>query len=740
MRDSSFADSLVLQNDAMEISLSAEGGILGLTDRHTGFTFRLASQSSGNPLWQVLLRSQNGHINVVEPSGPPEYRSVGADGLQLTMRWREPVEGGHLVFTAHATLDADSPMSSWRCEVSSSGPAALWEVVYPRLNGLTRLEGNGAKDALAIPWQYGGMVPDPIGCIESGGSRAYGISMDYGFYDAEDAVGKKDSRIAFSYPGMWSLQFMAFYNPEHGGIYYAAHDPEARYKRFGFYGNKGEARADLLMQHYPDERIEAGIPYRTPYDAMIGLFRGQWWNASAAYRHWALQQEWCSRGPLNKRSDLPQWLLDTDLWYWNWRPKERTGNHGRVKDLVPAIVDLNRRLGTTMAFHWYEWDSRRFNAQMPEVFPLNGEEAAELASGLAQLHAEGVHAIPYINGRLWTTNHPDWEAKGARLACRTPDGEVAWYDNHQGTAQICPFTPEWQQVNIDVCKQIVQTYGMDGAYIDQITSCYAVPCFADNHGHPRGGGNTWYVGYRVMMEKLQDDIKSTHSEAAFTSESTIDCYLDLFDANLAREASEMSAAHGEQWLPIPLFHSVYHDYALTYGTAMRLVEQFPDAYYYGEALVLNGGQQLMVEDYMAWDVGTGHYDHYLTYLQTLLEVRHNAHDYLTMGEWVPPVDMDVHNVDIQWSATHPAKTGVPAVITSTWRLNGSLCLILANHTASAQEIAYTLRLADYGLSPDACCLFRLEENQEPVECSLAPDGLHRRETIPARSAVAYVVR
>jgi hypothetical protein len=150
---------------------------------------------------------------------------------------------------------------------------------------------------------------------------------------------------------------------------------------------------------------------------------------------------------------------------------------------------------------------------------------------------------------------------------------------------MCPYTSLWQEKVKWLCERLVYDYGFDGAYLDQITSCYVVPCFAADHGHPRGGGNTWYAGYRQMMERIQRNIKARRPDAVFTSESTIDCYLDLFDANLAREASEVSTQHSEQWLPIQLFHSVYHDYAITYGTRLQLTEKHPDAYYYGEALV-----------------------------------------------------------------------------------------------------------------------------------------------------------
>jgi hypothetical protein len=465
--------------------------------------------------------------------------------------------------------------------------------------------------------------------------------------------------MAYSYPGMWALQFMAFYNPEAVGLYFAAHDPEARFKRFGFYGESGSREAELVMQHYPDERLTPGLSYETPYDTAIGLFTGEWWKASEVYREWAIQQKWCRKGPLAERRDIPQWLLETDLWYWNWRHKPHLGSRGTSEDVVPAILNLKQKLDTGMAFHWYEWDGKPFNQDIPPVLPVKRDAGEGLARALDELHDAGVRAIPYINARLWDIESPSWEAEGAATGvCLDQDGEHAdrWSlsDGRKWSA-MCPHTTLWQEKVRSVCEALVFEYGFDGVYADQITSCFVVPCFASDHDHARGGGNSWYAGYRQMMERIQGETKQRNPEAVYTSESTIDCYLDLFDANLAREANELSVRHDEQWLPIPLFHSVYHDYAITYGSVLQLTEVHPRAFFYGEALVLVGGQQLMVEGYLSADVGTDRYSEYLEYLGGLVQARKRAREYLLFGRWLPPVEMEVDDVEVAWSKDHPQR-------------------------------------------------------------------------------------
>ena len=366
--------SLTLSNGNTDIQFTRDGRLVSLRHREPDFEFPIIAPdgSPGGPLWQVVLRASDGKCTVVEPSGRFSYDAEPrGDSVGLRLRWNAQVDGHPLEVCVSVALGADRDASAWRAAVQYDGPLAVWEVVCPRLAQLGPIEGDGSDDLFAMPWLYGGIIPDPMDLLAQGGSRGFAFDQDYGAYDTEQAIGRADSKIAYSYPGMWAMQFMAYYNPKQGGLYVGAHDPDARYKRFGFYGQPGLNQGELVMQHYPDERLTPGLDYETPYDTVIALFRGQWWDASAIYREWALDQEWCRKGPLAGRTDLPQWVLDADLWYWNWRYKERLGSRGTPEDVVPAILDLKRRMGVGTAFHWYEWDGKRFNQDIPPQFPID---------------------------------------------------------------------------------------------------------------------------------------------------------------------------------------------------------------------------------------------------------------------------------------------------------------------------------------------------------------------------------
>lgn len=735
--------TLAITNGNTEIHFTRDGQWQALKHKEPDFQFtRTNDNSPGNPLWQVIFRSSEGNFTVVEPSGEFSYDvEEQEDQICLKLRWDTEVDGQPLGVWVSVVLRADQDVSLWRAGVQYSGPLCVWELICPRIGQLGTIDGDGSNDFLAIPWQYGGIIPNPMECLAQGGSRAFSFDQDYGAYDNAQAIGKTDSKIAYSYPGMWALQFVAYGNPEVGGIYFAAHDPAARYKRFGFYGHAGSHEGELVMQHYPDERLTPGLDYETPYDTVIALFSGQWWNASAIHREWALEQEWCKKGPLAKRKDIPKWVLDADLWYWNWRPKKHLGSRGMPEDVVPAILELKRMMDVDMAFHWYEWDGERFNKNIPPTFPIPEGFRERLADGINKLHEAGVHAIPYINARLWNMDEPSWEEEGAQEAvCLDQDGEYAdiWVKTWRA---MCPYTDLWQKKVKWMCDRLMYDYDFDGIYLDQITSCFVVPCFVAQHGHPSGGGNSWYAGYRKMMELIQSDAKPRRPDAAFTSESTIDCYLDLFDANLAREANEISTRHSEQWLPIPLFHSIYHDYAITYGSVWQLTDTHPDAYCYSEALVLAGGQQLMVEGYLTSDVGTSNYQDYLQYMRRLLQARVSVRPHLLYGEWLPPVTMQVDTVDIKWSDRQPPKRDIPAVITSSWGdEDGSICLVFVNHTAETRTIRYELRCADYGIKPGSANLIEKVGEEERVLAENLPEVFEREESFAPRSPRVFIIR
>ena len=724
------AKSWRIANSTIEVAFTEEGGLIHVRHRPSRHSFRVRPR--GAPIWQVELRDAGGETRTIVPEGPCHIsHRQNDDQAEMELHWPE----GAVAVKAHVSLERESPISHWRIEVENRTQDALWEVVYPRLQGLGKIEGDGEGDRLASPAQYGTLMPNPIDFIARGGAKADWYDIEYSIHDIRIET---IPRVAFSYPGYWGMQFFAFYHPERAGIYFGAHDPQANFKRFGLYGQPGGKRVDLVMQNFPEERIQGGLNYHMPYPAVIGVFDGEWWNASAIHRDWAEEQEWCAKGPIRHRKDLPQWVKDTDLWYWNYQYHDQY----TPEEVVPAILDLKERTGAEMCIHWYRWNGGMFNALEP--FPLEEPWKERLAKGLEELHQAGVRAIPYTNARLWDCTDESYQTQGGPESVALNErGEALPWTIKGPCANyltMCPYAYPWQKKMEGLMKQVVEEVGMDGAYIDQITSSFVIPCFVESHGHPRGGGNSWYEGYRQMMNLIRATVNTKHPEVIWTSESTIDCWVDQFDANLSQQCGTIDGRYGDGWLPIPLSNSVYHEYGMVYGSGQPMDRVLPDAFYLGYALVLVGGTIPLISGYFAKHVGTDELKDYVEYLVRLVKARKSAHKYLAFGRWLPPVELEVEEVDAQWSEEGKPKR-VPAVVTATWKdEEGSVCLALVNHTGQERKIKYSFPGEGYGMTNGGLTLVELTEDGERVLASDLPPTFEREEEIGPRQPKVFVVR
>ncbi|MBI3944536.1 MAG: hypothetical protein HY321_01325 [Armatimonadetes bacterium] len=725
-----------IANGILEIAVSPAGGLVHLRDLKSGHTF--AVQPAGSPVWNAALRDTEGKTRTIAPEGPCRiaHRESG-ELAELTLSWA----GESLGATVRVSLARNSPVSEWHITVENNTEDALWEVCFPRVGGLGKIAGDGDGDRLAVPFLWGAGIPNPVDLICQGKLKT--PATDFSEYSSADSGAQARPGIAYSYPGMMTMQLLAYYHPERAGIYFGAHDPHANFKRFGAYGETGGESIDLVMLNFPEERVQGGLNYWMPYPTMVGVFAGEWWKATEIYREWAIGQEWCKKGPLRQRKDIPAWIKEVDLWYWNYTSKYWV--YHSPEEIVPALKDLQKRMDTGVCIHWYEWNDWPFNQNIPESFPMTYQWKARLAKGLEELHQAGIHAIPYTNARLWDSTTEAYRTQGGpeSVVLNEKGRPRPWGrpGSNSGTwLTMCPYARPYQEKIKRLMREIVEEAGMDGAYLDQITSSFTLPCFVAEHGHPRGGGNSWYSGYRQMMDGIRATLNTKHPDVIWTSEDVIECYLDLFDTNLSRHAAELNNRYGDGWLPIPMFHSVYHDYAMTYGTVQTLDQPFPDAYYFGEALVMTGGSQPMVCGYFAHHVGTDAFSDYLGYLERLVKARKRARNYLTYGRWLPPVAMEAQEVDVKWSdQARPKRT--PAVLSTCWGDEaGSVGIVMVNHTGEEQKVRYSFRAADYGLPAGELVLLELAPEGEKVVAAGLSADFQREESIGPRQPRVFMVR
>ena len=83
-------------------------------------------------------------------------------------------------------------------------------------------------------------------------------------------------------PLRYKMQYMAYYNAT-GGLYLAAHDEQNNPKGIEFH-RVTEEGIKLDFRLFPGG-IGKGI-YKMPYDMVLGVFDGDWYDASSIYRDW----------------------------------------------------------------------------------------------------------------------------------------------------------------------------------------------------------------------------------------------------------------------------------------------------------------------------------------------------------------------------------------------------------------------------------------------------------------------
>ncbi|MBN1256835.1 MAG: hypothetical protein JXA52_03935 [Planctomycetes bacterium] len=675
------ARNLVLENGKVKFVFSSTGNLKSITDLKKNET--VACKGANNPLWQLLFRDKKGKIKHVPATKAQLLDAALSPQNKLVMTW--DLKTLKTKVKATVQLD-DTAIASWTVEVKNKSGMSLWEVQYPMIGGLQPFEGKGENDKLVVPWQYGLEIDNPVDFIKQGGASAIDWITDFGQCDTDEGVNK----VAFSYPGMWSLQMMAFYNAKKTGIYFAAYDSQARFKRFGMYQDS-KTSVSMVMTNYPDERIKANLDYKSPYAVKVGLFSGKWYDASKIYREWALQQRWCSKGTTRSRKDIPKWLKDTDFWYWNWRDQCR---YGTPTPMAKIMTALKKKLGCNMALHWYGSHCEPFNMTMPEIFPISESKAMKLKASLEIMHRQNIHAIPYINPRMCDSETETWKKYNVKeLVCLTETGEIhrEEYGSQLPWNTICPTQKKWHKVILDIVKECMD-HKYDGVYLDQVSSCYAVPCFNKKHGHPLGGGNGWYRGNEQMMELIQKYAKKRNKDSCFTSESTVECFNHVFDANLARMATNVSAnlLGSKNAFPIPLCNSIYHDYIITYGSVTYFDRGVPAEQVYLEgALNLVSGNQLCFEGYTIYHIKNKAVDHFLDYYRTLCQYRKKYRAYFNLGVWENPVEIKTKSVETLVNKNGKKKM-VPAVFTVSWKMKKTLHTFV-NHTTKPQKIEFKLK-------------------------------------------------
>ena len=715
-----------ISNQSLQLGFDARNGACReLVEPRTGFN-HLAPQAKTNALWQITVRDGDRvQTFSAEESEPPQVQSMPG-GLRLVWEKAGPASWKPMRVEATVRLDGqDTSMSRWELAIEKPSQVLVESIRFPRLASLAPRK----NEYLAVPRSMGLLAGNPRKLLEGPDGRG--------------------RRLEWIYPGL-SLQCLAYYEDAGPGFYAACDDPQAYVKRFAVWGD-AERQMHFEIVHLPEQGASGSERYPLPYPVVVGTYRGDWTTAAELYRASSAGRAFAERGRLHGGL-VPAWVRETGLWVWN---------RGRSPGVLPPACHLQSHLGAPVSVLWHWWHHCAYDAGFPEYLPpREGTTAFEAALGAA--HRDGVHALVYMNQRLWGINTASWTAEGAApFAVKKPDGTVPAEVYNKFTnapcAPMCMGTAFWREKYASLAQAAVGELEADGVYMDQ--ACMTAPCYDAGHGHPRGFGRYWLEGFR----RLADDIRNRSPkdrQPALAGEHCGEAWLSSLDLMLALDVSqERYLPPGYPWEVIPFFQAVYHADTITFGNYASLVhppyeELWPQEhapaeqlalmdrtyarqFYLDQARTFVWGQQPMLANYQPRLLDERPEE--MDYVTRLVRVRRQALKYLLHGTWlrpprlqVPPCDVEFARVSIYVPLVSSTKPH-PAVLAAAWRApDGDAALALASIVDKPLQLTVPVDLDAYGLR-ERLCVYRIDETGRHRCGTLDPDRPTMSIELPARA-------
>ena len=665
----------------------AEGGfgLSNIVNMLTGYSFMLPSDEAAS-LWKADFRDAGGKAyiidNKVDCKRSYRVEEKSEDTLVINFEWTDidlGDEKGVINVKVSLTLKRDSALSYWRIKLENhSRKSCLWEIIFPLLENVGATRDDPSHDLLIVPDGWGRIYRDP----------------------------RKMSPYQATYPGGWNfaMQFLSFCH-DYSGLYLAAYDPKAYHKRFIFIPDtytgtvvKHLPRSSFQLINYPENMGVLQTVYEMPYDVVIGVFRGDWYDASQLYREWVLKNAaWCRRGKLSKRGDVPRWFQEITIWCMPGSPPEPRMDPGDPKYVVSEVLRFREFFDVPIAIHWYNWHKIPFDTDYPEYFPTK----EGFKDAVKKLQEFGVRVMPYINGRIFDFNCRSWlldraerycaKESAPRLNAQTLQNYVEFYGSRQKFAVMCPFTEYWQDKVAGIVERLVGEYGVDGVYIDQIAAAPSNLCFDPEHGHPLGGGNYWFSGCEEMLRKARERARERNPEAILTSECNAECFMAYLDAFLTW--------HSFQGELVPIFPAVYGGWTITFGRSFTMEDLKNPVSFRAKV-----GQMFIFGAQLGWfnlyEITQDEYKAEAEYLKKLAKYRLLGLKFLLHGRLMRPLKFDTSfpTIDLNWTFIQKTvKVTLPVVMSSVWKADdGTLGIIFTNISETPQLVAFKIDLKDYG--------------------------------------------
>jgi hypothetical protein len=747
------ADGLVVSSSGLRMSFSVnDGSIAELINTSTGQNlvtrasapWRLLPQGTISSVWPLASEEAGFTIDQIEPGD----FSIDVDSEAAVLRWGTSMPG--IGVTVSVRLSESGAIELWPSVTVAEGSAPPAHLIYPLLvpNALE-------DDRLLFPAHSGWLISDPRSTLTT-------APYPDGFHGC-------------------SVQVMAYFSRNQGGLAIACHDPFVTHKQFTF------SRDEMSVRHDAWD-LRRGTDMDLGYPVVVSpLRRGHWFEAAEHYRTWAYTAPWASRGRNEERAghDRPAWLFEeVGLSIWG-APSSLDWSH-RYRFLAEA-VDV--RLHIVSGWDWP--GSRPHFVGKEGWFPARFHDA--------NLEAWAGHYVtPYLND-LFVSTHADafferWEPnlvfpyqffRFTVFSERPP----SYLDGHDPPADprvmadidffVCPVTEVQRDLHAWRDAKLVGDYGLAGVFYDISSgNPFAARCLRAEHGHTPGWSRDVLIGYatnnaisRAAMREATGSIPAQGVETIVEHViAEIDFYVSRSVAGPlgALEALTLgpeSPPGGGREL-VPLFQAVYHDVGPVHEDGwLTFEETIGDAFYWiVSRLVVTWGGLLSLHyannpperlpgaefgEVITWDGGLRHFEDlippdqgYVDFAATMGRLRIGiGRAYLAYGRMLAPLPLESPDTVVGFHRRNPVLTGisrqgawrVPRLVHGSWQASdGTIGLFLVN-------VAHEEWRAEASVSAQWDCLDAMAEVVGTEGTASLEGGIvHLDITLPSRQPVMVV--
>lgn len=712
---------------------TANGSLCELIDRSNDFN-QLANSQLAPALWQITI-SDGQKTNQLSPDRLASPRiEQSSDALRLS--WNQIANAPDTRVEVFISFDPQNlSLSRWRLSVTKPKNLHIDQIVFPLVGDLRQR----TNETLAVPKQLGLLTHNPRALVERSGRR-----------------------ITWHSPHGTDLSFpcLAFYQPNGPGLYAACDDVEGYLKDLVVWTD-GHDHLNFQVSHQPEQSAVGLTNFALPFAVVLGAFSGDWTTVAEIYRDSPAAKKFTHQG-LRRQQLAPAWVHNTGLWLWN---------RGRSEQVLDPALVLRKHINAPVSILWHWWHNCAYDAGFPEYLPPR-EGTAPFKSALSNAQRRDIHAILYMNQRLWGTNTQSWrDEDAASAAIKNANGQVITESYNKFTnapcAPMCIATHQWRDKYSDLAQQVLCNLNANGIYMDQ--AGVLATCYDPTHGHILGPGRYWPDGFSTLTTQIRDRA-SNRGPVALGCEYGGEPWLANFDLILGLCVSHDRISTSPDWEPIPFFQAVYHPAVTVFGnltgfayppydekwpqerapsTRMSLLDRkYSQQFYLDQARTFVWGMQPMLANFVPEQLKARPEE--IDYVTRLVHTRQRALKYLAHGTWLRPPQLDVPQQEIDvctvgvYTPLKQSRRTYPVAIAGAWRApSGSVAIALAS--ISNEQIALHLPIdtVDYNL-PDQCPVYRIDakgrhrfgqitKQNRSITLDLAPRDLCVLEFAPSKA-------